>query len=395
MGEYFFSFTYNELFKAYDDCIRHKKNSPNAVNFMINKNENVIQLCDEINDRSYTIGQSIAFIIKYPKYREVFAADFRDRVVHHLVINELMPYFERYFIKESFSCMIGRGTLHGIEAMARYMDECSKHYTIPTYALKMDVQSFFMSIDKNLLAMKLDEFIVKTYPENRKKECLRWLCRMIIMHHPERNCIRQSSDEMWAMLGKGKSLFDVEDGKGLAIGNLTSQMFANFYMTELDYYIKYILGFKYYGRYVDDFMLYDNSKERTKEAIPKIKQFCNDKLLINIHPDKLYLQEITHGIKFIGADILPNRMYCGNRTIGQFYNKLYSKYKHFDIKLLDNFISSVNSYLGYMCHYSTYNMRKEIMLKSGLFDKWKPYIEMSGDLLKIWKKDTDGLAKSE
>lgn len=395
MGEYFFSFTYDELFKAYDDCIRHKKNSPNAVNFMINKNENVIQLCDEINDRSYTIGQSIAFIIKYPKYREVFAADFRDRVVHHLVINELMPYFERYFIKESFSCMIGRGTLHGIETMARYMDECSKHYTIPTYALKMDVQSFFMSIDKNLLAMKLDKFIVETYPENRKKECLRWLCRMIIMHHPERNCIRQSSDEMWAMLGKGKSLFDVEDGKGLAIGNLTSQMFANFYMTELDYYIKDILGFKYYGRYVDDFMLYDNSKERIKEAIPKIKQFCNDKLLINIHPDKLYLQEITHGIKFIGADILPNRMYCGNRTIGQFYNKLYSKYKHFDIKLLDNFISSVNSYLGYMCHYSTYNMRKEIMLKSGLFDKWKPYIEMSGDLLKIWKKDTDGLAKSE
>jgi hypothetical protein len=86
-------------------------------------------------------------------------------------------------------------------------------------------------------------------------------------------------------------------------------------MTELDYYIKDILGFKYYGRYVDDFMLYDNSKERIKEAIPKIKQFCNDKLLINIHPDKLYLQEITHGIKFIGADILPNRMYCGNRTI--------------------------------------------------------------------------------
>ena len=166
---YKFSFTYEEIFKAYEDCIRHKKNSPNAIKFMLNKNENVIQLCDEINDRTYTIGTSIAFIIKFPKYREVFAADFRDRIIHHLVVNELMPYFERYFIPESFSCMIGRGTLHGIETMAKYMDECSQHYTIPTYVLKMDVQAFFMSIDKQLLANRLDKFIADVYPDNRKK----------------------------------------------------------------------------------------------------------------------------------------------------------------------------------------------------------------------------------
>lgn len=388
---YKFSFTYEEIFKAYEDCIRHKKNSPNAIKFMLNKNENVIQLCDEINDRTYTIGTSIAFIIKFPKYREVFAADFRDRIIHHLVVNELMPYFKRYFIPESFSCMIGRGTLHGIETMAKYMDECSQHYTIPTYVLKMDVQAFFMSIDKQLLANRLDKFIADVYPDNRKKDCLRWLCNMIIMHHPERNCIIQSSKDMWKLLGKGKSLFDVEEGKGLAIGNLTSQMFANFFMTVLDYYIKNELGFKYYGRYVDDFMLYDTDKDKVKQAIPLIKKYCNEKLLINVHPDKIYLQEITHGVKFIGADIMPNRMYCGNRTIGQFYNKLYTKYRHFNKDRLDNFVSSVNSYLGYMCHYSTYNMRKEIIINSGLFDEWKDYIEISKDLLKIKRKYQENL----
>lgn len=320
----YFYFSYSDLFAAYEDCLRHKRNSPNAIKFMMDANSNVIQLCDEINNGTYEIGQSIAFIITYPKCREVFAADFRDRIVHHLVINELMPYFERYFIKESFSCMKGKGTLYGIRTMAEYI---------------------------------------------RKKECLRWLCKKIIMHKPEDNCIRHSPIEMWDLLGKGKSLFETEEGNGLAIGNLTSQMFANFYMTILDYFIKYYLGFEYYGRYVDDFMLYHNDKEYIKECIPKIKTFTNEALHLNIHPDKLYLQEVTHGVKFIGSDIMPHRLYCGNRTIGAFYNKLMTEYKEYDEKLLPNFVSCVNSYLGFMKHYSTYNMRKEI-LTSSLMDKW-------------------------
>ena len=373
-----YSFSYEEVFKAYEDCLRHKRNSPNAIKFMLNSNENVIQLCDELNNYSYEIGQSIVFIITYPKCREVFAADFKDRIVHHLVINELMPYFEDYFIKESFSCMKGRGTLYGVKTMAKYMQECSNDYTIPTYILKMDMQSFFMTIDKELLSEFLDDFIVYNYPNNRKKECLRWLCRKIIMHHPEHNCIRQCNIEKWNLLEKGKSLFDTEEGKGLAIGNLTSQMFANFFMTLLDYYIKYALGFKYYGRYVDDFLLYHNDKE----YIPKIKSYAKNVLKLNVHPNKIYMQEVKHGVKFIGADIMPNRIYCGNRTIGEFYNKLLTKYRHYDENKLEEFVSSVNSYLGYMKHYSTYNMRKEVF-NSDLMKEWKDYIIIDKNLLKI------------
>lgn len=377
-----YSFSYEEVFKAYEDCLRHKRNSPNAIKFMLNSNENVIQLCDELNNYSYEIGQSIVFIITYPKCREVFAADFKDRIVHHLVINELMPYFEDYFIKESFSCMKGRGTLYGVKTMAKYMQECSNDYTIPTYILKMDMQSFFMTIDKELLSEFLDDFIVYNYPNNRKKECLRWLCRKIIMHHPEHNCIRQCNIEKWNLLEKGKSLFDTEEGKGLAIGNLTSQMFANFFMTLLDYYIKYALGFKYYGRYVDDFLLYHNDKEYIKECIPKIKSYAKNVLKLNVHPNKIYMQEVKHGVKFIGADIMPNRIYCGNRTIGEFYNKLLTKYRHYDENKLEEFVSSVNSYLGYMKHYSTYNMRKEVF-NSDLMKEWKDYIIIDKNLLKI------------
>ena len=282
--------------------------------------------------------------------------------------------------------MTGRGTLNGIKTMAKYMEECSEHYTKGAYVLKMDIQSFFMSIDKSLLANMLDSFIVAVYPNNRKKETLRWLCRLIIMHHPERNCIKKSPDSEWKKLGRGKSLFDVKDEKGLAIGNLTSQMFANFYMTTLDYYIKLTLGFTYYGRYVDDFLLFSNGKEKLKNAIPLIKKFCREVLLINVHPDKIYFQEVGHGVSFIGGNIMPNRTYCGNRTVGQLYNKLYSKYRYYDEELLDSFVSSVNSYLGHMKHFATYNIRKDVLINNNLINEWKDYIIISNDLLKINKR---------
>ena len=378
-----FSFSYKELFDAYEDCLKNKKNSSSAILFTQNYIEKVIELCDQINNRTYKIGTSNCFVIKYPKYREVFAAEFRDRIVHHLVINELMPYFEKYFIKESFSCMIGRGTLYGVNTMYEYMNECTENYTKEAYVLKMDIKNFFMNIDKLLLAKMLDDFIVEKYEDNRKKECLRWLCNMIIMHHPEDNCVIKCSKELWKALGKGKSLFDIDKAKGLAIGNLTSQLFANFYMTKMDYFIKNNLGFKYYGRYVDDFLIFDTDKEKLKKSIKLIREFCRVELMLDLHPNKIYLQNCKHGVNFIGAVIMPNRIYCGNRTIGQFYNKLYSIYRTPNKNDVENFVSSVNSYLGYMKHYSSYNKRKEILIKSGLLEAWKEYITINDDLLKI------------
>lgn len=377
-----YSFSYKDLFNAYYDCLKNKKNTYNAIKFSLNIYENIIDLCDDINNGKYEIGKSTAFVITYPKYREIFAADFRDRIVHHLVIGELMPYFEDYFIKESFSCMKNRGTLYGVKIIEQYIRDCSQNYTNKAYILKMDVQSFFMTIDKNLLSNMLDEFIVKKYPDNKKKNCLRMLCRKIILHHPEENCERHSPIEMWSFLDKGKSLFDVDKGKGLAIGNLTSQVFANFYMTLIDYYIKEVLNIKYYGRYVDDLILIHNDKEYLKQCMSKIKIFLQDKLMLTINPNKIYLQPATHGVNFIGATIMTNRIYCGNRTISALINKLIKTYRKYEIKYSSKFMSSINSYLGLMKHYSTYNIRKRIF-NNYISEEWKMHIKIFKNLNKI------------
>ena len=296
-------------------------------------------------------------MISDPKIREVFAAKFRDRVVHHLVILELKPLFEQYFIPYTFACMEGRGVLAGVKTLAKEIDLHSKHYSEPFYIAKLDFKAFFTSIDKYLLWKRLDDFIVKNYPENRKKLCLRFLCRQIVLHHPERDCIRKGNPFLWGRLPFYKSLFVTgKMNKGLAIGNLTSQMFANFYLTPLDYFITKTLGLELHIRYADDFIIGHHDLEYLKKCIPLIREFAQKNLLLTIHPDKLYMQECHKGVQFIGAIVKPNRIYCSNRSIAKFYSKIK------DINIVDEHtIATINSYLGLMGHYCTYHIRKRLI----------------------------------
>ena len=380
-----YAFTYDEVSAAFDDCLKHKKHTKGAKKFLLDKVSNLIALTDEINSRTYTIGVSEAFVITDPKIREVFAANFRDRIIHHLVIRELEPYFEKYFVRDTFSCMKGRGTLRGIQELSRQIELYSDDYTTPLYLAKMDYMSFFMSIDKALLRDRLDTFIVENYPNNRKKECLRWLCAMIVMHHPEENCIKRGSKALWKKLPKYKSLFHVPKTKGLAIGNLTSQMFANFYLTPMDIFIIYVLGLLIHVRYADDFVDGHDDLEYLLWCIPLIKLFAKQELLLTIHPDKLYIQECHKGVSFIGGNIKPHRIYCGNRALSKFYNALNTKYADFDESKIDNYISSVNSYLGLIRHFKTYSIRKRYINK--YTKPWRKNFTVGKGYVKIIKNN--------
>lgn len=352
-----YSFTYGEVFAAFEDCLKHKKNSIGAMEFRVDEVDNLIDLTDEINSFTYQISTSDAFMISDPKIREVFAAKFRDRIVHHLVILELKPYFEKYFIPYTFSCMDGRGVLAGVKTLAKELDTLSEHYQVPFYVAKLDFKAFFTSIDKYLLWKRLDEFIVQRYPDNRKKLCLRFLCRLIVLHHPEKDCIKRGNFKLWGMLPPHKSMFVMgKYNKGLAIGNLTSQMFANFFLTPLDWFIIDALGLELHIRYADDFVIGHHDLEYLKACIPVIRKFAEEFLLLTIHPDKLYIQECHKGVQFIGAIVLPNRMYCSNRSIAKFYSKLEG------IENIDeHVVASINSYLGLLGHYSTYHIRKKMV----------------------------------
>lgn len=222
-----------DMIEAYYDCRRNKRNTVSAVEFEMNYEVKLLDLVRRINDRSYRPGKSICFVVKWPRYREVFAAAFEDRIPHHYIYNRLNPLFEGIFGDRTFNCREGKGQLYGVKMLADDLHKCSNNYTTDCYVLKLDIKAFFMSIDKPLLVKLVDDFIVENYVGDDKED-LRFLCKVVIMHNPEKNCELRSPLEYWDHLPKEKSLFTNGEGKGVAIGNLFAQLFANFLLWSLE-----------------------------------------------------------------------------------------------------------------------------------------------------------------
>jgi len=262
-----------DLFDAYYSCRSNKRNTINALAFETDFESNLITLWNEINSGTYQPGKSIAFIVNKPVKREIFAADFKDRVVHHLIINKLNSLFEKECIYDSYACRTGKGTHFGIQRVNSFIKKCSKNYTIDCYILKLDVQGFFMHIHKGFLFERVQLFINQKY-HARDKTILLELCRKVIFNDPTKNCIIKGNKKDWENLPENKSLFHSPPNCGLPIGNLTSQIFANFYMNEFDHFIKHKSAIVYYGRYVDDFVIIHSDKDRLKTFLPTISDFC-------------------------------------------------------------------------------------------------------------------------
>lgn len=375
-----------ELFDAYYSCRSNKRNTINALAFEFDYESNLIALYDAINSGNYYPGKSIAFIVNKPVTREIFAADFRDRVVHHWLIAKLNPLFEQQFINDSYACRIGKGTHFGVKRLDGFIKSCSKNYTTDCYILKLDVQGFFMHINRTILYERLEHFIDFKYKEQDKQLVLD-LCQKIIFNDPTKNCIIKGNKSNWNDLPHNKSLFHSPKDCGLPIGNLTSQVFANFYMNAFDHFIKKELGIKYYGRYVDDFVIVHQDKDYLKSLLPVITNFLQSQLQLTLHPKKIYLQHYSKGVQFLGTVIKPNRIYIANRTKGNFYaaikkqNAVVQKAKP-SKEAQHQFLSSMNSYLGIMKHYKTYRLRKKMLFKN-LSGWWWTQAYLSGGVAKF------------
>jgi hypothetical protein len=382
-------FSIEEVFRAYHNCRSNKRNTANAIAFEVDYEHNLVQLHKDLNKGTYKIGRSIAFIVDNPVKREIFAADFRDRVVHHLVIVKLNHFFEKQFLYDSYSCRVGKGTHFGIQRMYKFIRQCSKNYTKDCYILKLDLRGFFMSINKEILYAKLEEFINEKYQQADKQMLIK-LCKQVIFNDPTKNCIIKGNKSDWNNLPQTKSLFHSKPNCGLPIGNLTSQVFANFYMDSFDHYCKHDLKIRYYGRYVDDFVIVHEDKEYLKKIIPILSEYLQTELQVTIHPKKIYLQHYSKGVKFLGTVILPNRIYIADRTKGNFYNAIEKQNQitldHKPTKEEQQaFQSSMNSYLGIMKHYKTYKLRKEMIFKN-ISGWWWNYVYLSGGIAKFEMK---------
>lgn len=272
-----------QLFEAYLSCRKTKRYTQNALKFEVDYEANLFQLRDEIESGNYYPGRSIAFIVYKPVKREIFAADFRDRVVHHWLINKLNPLFEKTFIPDSYACRIVMGTHYGVQRADTFIKTCSENYSKDCYILKLDVQGFFMHINRQLLYKLLEQFIHKNY-EHTDKSLVLEITRKIIFNNPTQNWIIKGNKKDWEGLPKIKSLFHSPPDCGLPIGNLTSQVFANFYMHQFDAFVTKQLGLKYYGRYVDDFIIVHSDKDYLKSLIPQLTDFLLSTLQLTLHP---------------------------------------------------------------------------------------------------------------
>lgn len=351
------SISLEDFFEAYYQCRKRKRKTINALEFEVDYEVNLVKLWKEVNARKYKIGKSICFMVTKPKIREIFAADFRDRIVHHVVMMRLEPLFEEVFIEDNYNCRKDKGTLYGVKRLFEKIKECSNNYTEDCYIGKFDMQGFFMSIHKSTLWKMLKEFINDKY-NGKDKDILLWLIEKIIMNCPQYGCIRKSHIKMWNRLSKNKSLFTCGDDYGLPIGNLTSQCFANFYLHSFDIMLEN--KFKYYGRYVDDFYVICKKKRIISSYIPTIKCYLWNSLRVRLHPNKIYIQHYKKGVKFTGSVVKYNRMYISNSTVSNTYMAINRFNGKISAENIEHFVQSLNSYWGFMKHYSSYNVKVKI-----------------------------------
>lgn len=362
------SFSYEEILSAYYGCRRNKRSTANALEFEIDYESKLLDLLDEINAGQYRPGPSITFIVDKPVKREIFAADFRDRIVHHLLIAKINTLLEREFIYDSYACREAKGALMGVKRVARFIRSCSEGYTKDCYILKLDIRGFFMHIDKRILWHRLKVFLLKNYTDDDKDLLLR-LAYVVLDNNPCDNCIVKGSRSNWKGLPRDKSLFYAKPNVGLPIGNLTSQVLANFYMSRFDHYMKHDIGLRYYGRYVDDFVVVHPDMAYLRALIPTIRVFLDDELHLELHPNKIYLQHYSKVVQFLGTIIKPGRVYSAKRLKANFWqaiaieSELARDHKPGEDEQ-EAFLARMNSYLGLLRHFDTYRLRKRLVYRN-------------------------------
>lgn len=370
-----------DLYAAYACAKQHKASKPYVIHFRKYLDKNLRKLCDDLWKRKYKPEPSSCFIVMRPKQREVFAAQFRDRVVHHLYYNYTHVLYERTFIQDSYSCIPGRGTHYGVERLEKHIRQESRNYTRKCYALKLDKRGYFMHIDRNKLlkitigtldkmsAHKLGKG-VHTWNDYLDMDFVKWLSTEIIMLDPKTNCHIVGNVKDWEGLDHNKSLFYTNDGCGLPIGNLTSQLLSNVYLNSFDQYMKRELGCKHYGRYVDDSFVISSDKEWLLSLIPKIRAFLKEKLGLDLHMGKLHIIDVSLGVEFLGAFVRKFRTYVSRVSLGRSVRSILD----LDMSDAGQAWRSINSFVGMMAHYTSYFVRCRIFLRQDLlsvatFDK--------------------------
>jgi retron-type reverse transcriptase len=330
---------FENLLLAYRKARKGKARSPDVARFSLNLEQELLALQAQLNNGTYQPGAYRLFTIYERKPRLIAAAPFRDRVVHHAILNRVEPVLDRRFIDDSYACRKGKG-VHA--ALDRYQTWAGQY----TYALQMDVQRYFPSIDHGILKQKLRRYI--------KDQRLLMLLDRIIDTSPE-----TTVEPDWFCGDKLYTPF--ERRRSIPIGNLTSQFFANLYLDDLDHYIKETLHCRAYLRYVDDMLVLGNSKA----ALHEVKEAVRNKLALErlrLHPHKAHIMPISRGLDLLGYRLFPDKRFLRNDNGHRFARKLrrYAKAYNEGRMQWKDFNPGVQSWIGHAAHADTLGLRRAI-----------------------------------
>lgn len=323
-------FTFEQLVRAYYDCRRNKRNTNSARQFELNMEANLLDLHDELLAGTYQPGRSICFVVTRPKAREVWAADFRDRIVHHLLYNQIGTSIEATFIADSCACIPGRGTLYAAKRLEAKVRSATQNWSQPCHYLKADLANFFVAIDKRVLDRQLRRLIDEPW--------WRRLALQILWHDPRENASIRCPIHLLNRVSQHKRLTAQPAHLGLPIGNLSSQFFANVYLNALDQFVKHELKARHYIRYVDDFVLLHESPQQLNAWLAEIEAFLPT-LGARLNPTKTILQPAARGIDFVGQVIKPWRRITRRKTVAEAIRRIAAAPEA-------DLLATANSYFG-------------------------------------------------
>ena len=323
------------IFRAWEVFKSDKKNNFDVQKFEVNIERNIFKLCEDLKSNKYKHGPYKGFWIQDPKVRHIHKATVRDRVLHHAIFSIINPIFEPTFIDTSFSCRIGKGTHKGVTWVKNTINRLSQNNTKTVWVLKCDIKKFFDSVDHKILIDLLDAKI-------KDKKMMRLLKEIVNSY------------------SSGQS--DLFNRRGIPIGNLTSQIFANIYMNKFDQFVKQRLKVRYYARYTDDFVIISCDRNYLLNLLPKVSTFLNNELGLKLHPNKIHLNKFHQGIDFLGYVIFPYHIQLRSKTRKRIPRKIKNKIESFKLDKIDekSLNLSFQSYLGVLSHSDSFNFTKEL-----------------------------------
>ncbi|HLD18048.1 MAG TPA: reverse transcriptase/maturase family protein [Patescibacteria group bacterium] len=317
------------LLEAWQEFIRGKRNKEDVRVFERSLADGILALHNDLVSGSYCHGTYHHFRIRDPKPRDIHKAAVRDRLLHHAVHRKLSPFFASTFIADSFSCQLGKGLHRALDRFDRLSRAVTRNHTRTGWALKGDIRKFFASVHHD----RLLAILRRSIPDPRTT----------------------------GLLGSIIESFKASPGKGIPLGNLTSQLFSNIYLNEFDQFVKHTLKVKHYLRYADDFLLLSPNREWLESLIPQLEAFLSERLDLHLHPDKIDLRTLTSGLDFLGWIHFPRHRVLRTSTKRRVLKNLRGNPKP----------ETLASYLGLLSHGDTYELRQQILNDTWLWREEK------------------------